>query len=329
MSHRIHFLPRGYTVTVHPGETVLEALHRLGYTAPYACRNGNCHVCAARGLKGHPGSAARLEGAEGSPDVLICKARPESDCELEMTNLYAPDEIPVSEFSAQIIGIEPFTDEVFRVVLRAPAGKLPAFFPGQYLQLMVPEVDGAYFSIANAPGSREIELHMLVLSEQSSAQDILDYLRTHPTVKIRMPLGRCCLTALPEGPVVLVAAGTGFAQIKSVMEGLLAQGFSHPITALWGVRRARERYAPALFNEWARHPNVRCIAIDADNLDNEWNGHHGELIRALRETSMEWAKAHVFASGSPAMVYSAMDTLLEQGLPEAQFHSDVLEYAPR
>ena len=48
LSHRIHFLPRGYTVTVQVGETVLEALHRLGYTAPHACRNGKlpCVRCS-------------------------------------------------------------------------------------------------------------------------------------------------------------------------------------------------------------------------------------------------------------------------------------------
>ncbi|MBK8970966.1 MAG: 2Fe-2S iron-sulfur cluster binding domain-containing protein [Hahellaceae bacterium] len=329
MSHQIHFLPRGYTVTVHPGETVLEALHRLGYTAPYACRNGNCHVCAARGLKGHPGTGARLEGANGSPDVLICKARPESDCELEMTNLYAPNEIPATEFAAQIARITPFTPEVFKIELLAPAGRLPAFHPGQYLQLLIPGLDGAFFSIANAPGGREIELHILVLPEQSSAKEILDYLQTHATVKVRMPMGRCCLTQLPEGPVVLLAAGTGFAQIKSLMEGLVAQGFSQPVTAVWGVRRARERYATDIFNAWSQRANVRCLSIDADNLDNEWNGHHGELIRALRDEPIDWSKAQVFASGSPAMVYSAMDMLVDKGLPTASFHSDVLEYAPR
>ena len=37
----------------------------------------------------------------------------------------------------------------------------------------------------------------------------------------------------------------------------------------------------------------------------------------------------VFVSGSPKLVFSAMDALMEAGLPESQFFSDVLAYATR
>jgi CDP-4-dehydro-6-deoxyglucose reductase, E3 len=52
-------------------------------------------------------------------------------------------------------------------------------------------------------------------------------------------------------------------------------------------------------------------------------------VRTVLASGMDWSNVEVHASGSPTMVYTLMDALLEVGLPQEAFFSDVLEYAPR
>ncbi|MBL8499118.1 MAG: 2Fe-2S iron-sulfur cluster binding domain-containing protein, partial [Nitrosomonas sp.] len=42
MSHQIIIQPSGHVFQVEPGETILEAALREGFSLPYGCRNGSC-----------------------------------------------------------------------------------------------------------------------------------------------------------------------------------------------------------------------------------------------------------------------------------------------
>ena len=331
MSIDVVFRPGSYRVSVAPGETILEAVNGHGYRAPNACRNGVCHVCVARLLCGDPGREGVLAPALPGhpPSVLICKAQPLSDCELEMTNLYPPGVVPAREMAAQIHAVRALSGDVHEVDLLTPAGIVPDYHAGQYLQLLIPGHEGAYFSIANAPGSRHLQLHILAVPGQSSACEIVEYLRNRPTVRLRLPMGRCCLTSMPASPLVLVAAGTGFAQIKSMVEWLILKGHIRPVHVYWAVRRPEERYAAATFSSWTQLPWLRCVGVTGDSQDNDWTGHHAELVRALCSNPVDWQQAEVYVSGSPPMVYAVQDALRPLGLADHLFHSDVLDYAPR
>ncbi len=335
----LSFQPSRHQFTLQPGQTVLEAAQQHGYKLPHACDNGVCHVCSATILNGE--LQTELSGElqadkqlvierRGRPQVLLCKARPQSDCEFEIDALWGPNQLEAKKLALQVIAIESLSADIFRVKLLAPAGKMPEFFAGQYLQLLVPGLDSAFFSIANAPGTREIELHIQVHADQQSAVTILNYLRDNPVVKAMLPLGQCHLSSVPDADVVLIAAGTGFSQMKSLVEFLLSQGYTQAITLYWGVRTPGEMYLRQWVERWAENtPQLTFVPVSADNQDNEWPGHHAELVREVLLRNHDWQNSLVFVSGSPSMVYTAMDALTPKGLPAQQFFSDVLEYAPR
>ncbi|MDX1399242.1 MAG: CDP-6-deoxy-delta-3,4-glucoseen reductase, partial [Oceanospirillum sp.] len=58
--------------------------------------------------------------------------------------------------SVELLG----SSDVYRVVLQTPAGKLPDFAAGQYLEIILPNGDRSAFSIANRPDGRRLELHI-------------------------------------------------------------------------------------------------------------------------------------------------------------------------
>lgn len=233
-------------------------------------------------------------------------------------------------FQANVVDVRSINHDVYRVELQLPRRRELSFYAGQYLSVSLPDAEPRYFSIASSPAEQHIELHVQASPEWASAQKVIDALRTGETISLEAPHGKACLTSVPEKPLVLVAAGTGFAQIKSLVEYLRGTSFEQPVKLFWGVRRHEDMYLRSMARQWSEDwPEFTFLPVVGDDEDSEWSGHHDQLVRAVLASAMDWKTVEVHASGSPAMVYTLMDALVEAGLPSEAFFSDVLEYAPR
>lgn len=60
-----------------------------------------------------------------------------------------------------------------------------------------------------------------------------------------------------------------------------------------------------------------------------WEGRCGMLHEAIREDFSDLKPLHIYASGSPSMVYGTLDALVEAGMDPHQMRADVFAYAPR
>jgi len=320
---KVTLQPSGAAFDVGVGESILAAACRLGYECPQGCRNGNCHVCTARLVEGRVRQAGEiLEHGE----LLACQAEPLEDCLLYWDGVRAPGELPVRELSCQLIDCDALGDDVFRVRLRAPAGKPPRYHAGQYLQLRREDGSFSSFSLASAPCmGRDLELH--ILAREASTQDLLAFVRRQGFAHVRLPFGDACLMELPDGPLVLIAAGTGMAQMQSLVEHCRANGFTQPIHLYWGARRPEDFYRLPFADEWQCLPNLHLHRVVSDLCG--WEGRCGLLHEAVREDFADLRALQVYACGSPGMVYSTLDALVEAGMDACQMHADVFAYAPR
>ena len=86
--YRITLANRGGRVSpCGEADTILEAAEDGGVVLPFGCRYGGCITCAARLVSG---VVDQSEGVALKPDqiadgfVLLCVARPRSDCVLEV-----------------------------------------------------------------------------------------------------------------------------------------------------------------------------------------------------------------------------------------------------
>jgi CDP-4-dehydro-6-deoxyglucose reductase len=315
--------PSGAVLTVQPHERILDAARRLGYDCPQSCRNGNCHVCAALLVEGRVQQGG-IELSEG--ELLTCLAEPLEDCVLHWDGVLAPGELPVLELACQVVACDDLGGDVFRLRLQAPAGKVPRYHAGQYLLLQRDGDDYAAFSLASAPHcGRELELH--VLARDDAAVELIAQLRSTGMVRIKMPFGDTHLAELPNGPLVLIAAGTGMAQMHSLIEHLRTTGFDHPVHLYWGARRPEDFYALEHWAQWQQVPNLFLHQVVSDQCG--WQGRCGLLHEAVREDFRDLSALHVYASGSPAMVYATLDALVEAGMDAHQMRADVFAYAPR
>ncbi|TXH96372.1 MAG: CDP-6-deoxy-delta-3,4-glucoseen reductase [Pseudomonas sp.] len=320
---KITLQPTGAQIETAPGERILDGARRLGYDCPQSCRNGNCHICAALLVEGR----VRQAGAElDHGELLACMAEPLEDCVLHWDGVRERGVLPVRSLACQLTECVAVGGDVFRVRLCAPAGKPPRYHAGQYLLIERPGDEPAAFSIASAPHcGRVLELH--ILAREESAQRLLAQLQAEGFARVQLPFGDTHLAELPPGPLVLIAAGTGMAQMHSLIEHCRAAGFAQPVHLYWGARTAADFYELPHWAEWQELANLTLHRVVSDELG--WAGRQGLLHQAVREDFADLKALHVYASGSPQMVYGTLDALVEAGMDAHQMRADVFAYAPR
>src|SRR5690606_41946361 len=88
-----------------------------------------------------------------------------------------------------------------------------------------------------------------------------------------------------DAPIVLLASGTGFAPIKSIVEQVIAKGRELSMALYWGGRRPHDLYMNALAEQWAATvPGFRYVPVVSDALpEDAWRGREGFVHRRSEE----------------------------------------------
>ena len=332
MSHIIVIQPKGLQFTAEPHEDLLTAAQRAGITIRKSCTNGVCEICRCQLIAGVVDTPEGIRDPQ-HPDVnplLTCVSKARSDLILELDKVLGPGEIPVQHIAFQIQNIAELSGGVHQISLLAPAGKLPQFHAGQYLELLVD--GGEYpFTIASAPGSRELELHLGVSSDNQTSQMILKHLQTNSTVRVRLAKGDVWTAAEHHlhnlhDPLVFVVAGTGFSQAKAMIEEQLKH--QHSRLYLYWVNKDCSGFYSSLAQEWADSGLIKYQAICSDNTD--CSEHESRTVEAcIADDFADLSHIRVVACGGPGFVFSVLDGLEENGLKAEQMQSDVFAYAQR
>ncbi len=331
----VTLLPGGRTFDAAAAESVLDAALRAGIALPYGCRNGACRSCAARVVSGAiaypggtPGALDRAERSAGR--ALLCAATARSDLVLEV-ELPDPDGgIRVRQLPCRVVARSLLAHDVVGLELALPAGEQLAFRAGQYVDVLLRDGRRRAFSLANPPhrGDR-LELQIRRVPGGRFSGHAFDGLRERSLLRIEGPLGSFWLRAQHRRPVLLVAGGTGFAPIKSMVEDALHAGFDQPITLYWGVRARRDLYLDALARGWARdHPGIDYVPVLSDpQPGDDWSGRTGLVHAAVLDDHRDLSGHAIYASGPPAMVDAARDGFPGHGADPAFMYSDSFDHA--
>ncbi|GGX97438.1 hypothetical protein GCM10007160_26230 [Litchfieldella qijiaojingensis] len=237
--------------------------------------------------------------------------------------------------TCQVTAVEDLTPDVFRVHLEGRAEAM-AHAPGQYLELKLDDGVWVPFSIANAHlGDGTLELHIQHWPERTNSARLREMMQHAAQLTLRLPQGECVLDDTSRRPLVLIAAGTGFAQMKAIIEAALRQDASRSIDLWWAVRERRDLYLESLAREWAadysnfHFHGVTEAAVEEGFDDSRVTGHTGRIDKVLARDLGDVQGHDVYVSGSPGMVYACIDVLASLGLEASRVFSDVFSYAPR
>jgi len=182
------------------------------------------------------------------------------------------------------------------------------------------------FSIASSPDCGDmLEFHLRDVEEGLLARLLHGHLNDASKVRVDGPKGDYSFDLAAEKPLIMLAGGTGFAPVKSMLEYAMQHGLKRKVLLYWGARTRDDLYCADLVQRWCRaEEGLNCVPVLSDE---PWDGRMGYVHDVLLEDITDLSGYEVYASGSPQMIKSSYDALIARGLPELSYYSDVLDYA--
>ena len=330
---RITVQPSARTFTADAGETILAAAIRQGIGMPYGCKDGACGSCKCRKLEGsvvhgaHQ-SKALSEEEEANGFILSCCGVAQSDLVLESRQVTEAGALPVRKMPTRVSLLEKKSHDVMLLRLQLPASENFAYHAGQYVEFILQGGVRRSYSMANAPHTQAdcggLELHIRHLPGGTFTDQVFGALKEKDILRIEGPYGSFFLREESDKPIVLLAAGTGFAPLKAIIEHMQLRGSTRPTTLYWGGRRPQDLYLDA----WVKArllemPHLRYVPVVSDAQPGDaWSGRTGFVHRAVLQDLPDLSPYQVYACGTPLMVEAARADIARAGLPPDEFYAD-------
>jgi CDP-4-dehydro-6-deoxyglucose reductase len=305
-------------------------------TLPYGCRDGVCGACRGKVLNGKIDHGKAQPHALSDADreagfALFCCAQARSDLVIESREVRKASDIPVKTLPARIQQLVRAAPDVMILKLKLPANERLQFLAGQYLDILLKDGKRRSFSLANAPHDDEfLELHVRHMAGGLFTEHVFSQMKEKDILRFNGPHGTFFLREESKKPMVMVAGGTGFAPIKSVVEHAIAENCQRQITVYWGSRTRADLYHLSLAEAWAAaHTNIRFVPVLSEpTATDSWEGRTGLVHHAVMADFPDLSGHQVYACGAPAMIAAAKrDFSSGCKLPESEFFADSFEFA--
>lgn len=327
MNHQVTVAGTGIRFPCAPDESVLDAAERAGYALPYSCRKGVCASCAGHLAEGR--AEVRGHGAVAGPadDVLLCQARPRGDLVVAPRRITERGAVTRAVHTLRVHRVSWPADDVVAVQLRLPAGRRVKFTAGQYLKVLLPDGDTRSYSLANPPHRNDsVLLHVRVVPHGRFSERIATRLRKGDQLTVELPHGAFGLDTDPGRsgrPALLLATGTGFAPLRSLVEDCVKRGDTRPLHLYWGGRREQDLYEQHTARDWAARLPWLTFTPVLSRPEPGWQGRVGHVQDAALADHPDLSGHDVYACGSDTMTRAALDTLTTRGgLDPARFFCD-------
>jgi NAD(P)H-flavin reductase/ferredoxin len=306
-----------------PREYVLDAAERAGYSIPSSCRKGACNTCEAGLVAGEVEQRGRGRRTARDGVALMCRSQPRTDLTIRPKGFERVDIFRRKIITTKIFRLTAPTPDVTILSLRFPIGLRAPFKAGQYLQVVMDDGDRRNFSMANAARDNDgAELHVRHVPGGKFSMRTLSKLSVGDPLQIEAPYGDFYLRASPR-PVILLASGTGFAPIKSMVETAILADNRRPMHLYWGARRREDIYLEKLPARWAQRLTWFSFTRVLSEPSLAWTGRTGLVHNAVLEDHSDLSGTDVYACGNPLMVAAAQHEIAgRHGPGDAQFFAD-------
>ncbi len=350
--HSVRIEPHGRTLRVAPGQPVLEAALAAGLNLPHSCKSGHCSSCRARLVSGqilYPNGrplGITTEDARAG-DILLCQAQPHSDLVVQARFVENVADVAIKALPCRIAALTLLAPDVLQVQLRLPSVERLRFHAGQYLDVLLPGGRRRSFSIASPPHDSDfLELHVRRVPgggftarlfagldpnapTEAATGGPEDPLAVGSLLKVEGPIGQFGYTDGPA-PLILVAGGTGFAPLKSMLRHVLETSIRRPMYFYWGARHAHDVYEEERVLGWTRsQAQLKFTAVLSEATSAEAAHHRtGWVHDAVLADFPDLSAFEVYAAGPPAMIEALRAAFPRHGLPAGKLHFDSFDYAP-
>ncbi|MGF1751821.1 MULTISPECIES: NAD(P)H-flavin reductase [Vibrio] len=231
----------------------------------------------------------------------------------------------------KVKSIEPLASNTYQILLHP---ETPVNFKaGQYLMVEMGESDKRPFSIASSPCRHEgeIELHIGAAEHNAYAIEVVDAMKraleTNGDINIDAPHGEAWIREASQRPMLLIAGGTGFSYVRSILDHCISQSIIQPIYLYWGGRDEKQLYAKEeLVAIASQHAHIQFIPV-IEHADGNWSGKQGNVLQAVSDDFESLENFDIYIAGRFEMAGAARDqfTQNKQVTPE-HMYSDAFAF---
>ncbi len=220
--------PSGHEFFVEGSDSILDAALKAGLHPEYGCSSGNCGSCKARVLSGrvrnirdHDYVLSAREQAEGY--ILTCSNTAVTDLVLEAPEALSAGDLPLQQIRASVRAIDMLAPDLALLRVQTPRTQTLRFMAGQRIDLTSEDGAQARLPIASCPcDGRNLQFLVRRRPGDRFADSVLAPVGEPQTLELAGPVGVFTLREESTAPAVFVAAGDGFAAIKSLVEHAIA-----------------------------------------------------------------------------------------------------------
>lgn len=331
-------LPLGQSLTVKAStsENLLKAALESGLPWPHNCRVGSCGTCRCKLLSGKikplNDFSYVLSGEElDAGYILACQTMLKSDIEVEVqldAHANGVDLAKSRQVNGRINGVKSLTHDILEVQMELDSS-FNDYLPGQYADITVPGVvDRARsYSFSRSPANEKPN-HVSFFIRKVNGGELTEWLhgreRIGQKIVLDGPHGTFYLRK-PEGPIVLVAGGSGLAPIRALLQQIVEEDLRTDIALIFGARTQQDLYCLDEIEKLGAKVNGRfrfIPVLSVEKNSDQWTGLVGHCPDAITAEMLELKSSHAYLCGPPVMVDAAINRLKSIGLEENRIFFD-------
>ncbi|SFN24248.1 2Fe-2S iron-sulfur cluster-binding protein [Marinobacter pelagius] len=319
---QLRILPQDVTITMAPGQTLLEAALANDIPYPHDCTVGTCASCKTRLKQGRVREATpfgyTLSKAElDAGYILACQAFPRDELTVVELDVQSATLPPAEQFEARIVATEPLTHDILKVTVQAD--RPVHYLAGQYAKLRIPGSERfRCYSFANAPqrnGRSSIEFYIRKVPGGEFTGALFSAELDGKPLEMEAPHGTFYLRG-GDAPMVCIAGGSGLAPLISILEHIRGNRIQRDCTLLFGARTQGDLYQlDSIANIAANwRGEFRFIPVLSQEPEvSDWTGARGLVTDHIPAEFCDSAEGYL--CGPPPMIDAAITRLLELGIP--------------
>ncbi|MDQ3628064.1 MAG: 2Fe-2S iron-sulfur cluster binding domain-containing protein [Actinomycetota bacterium] len=334
--HVVRFEPVGIEIEVGEDQTVLRAAAENGLMLPHGCKEGQCASCKSFVLDGEDIELDKystfalpdFELEEGY--TLLCRAHVYEDVTIELLH-YDEDLIrsghPIIKAVAEVVSNENVTHDLRHLVLRLVEPEEIPFFPGQYVDIAIPDSEETRcFSMANTSSKQSGQLEFVIkVYPDGQFSKFLDAgLSVGDRLDLVGPFGVFTLRDGRDSELIFVGGGAGMAPVLALLRSMAERGSSRKATYYYGARRRQDLcFEQDLRSLEETLPNFRYVPALSEPDDSEdWDGEVGLITDVVKRHESDLGDADAYVCGPPPMVEAAVEVLSGLGADEKHIYYD-------
>jgi len=235
--------------------------------------------------------------------------------------------LPIQQAVGEVVANDPVTHDMRHLVLRLVEPREIRFFPGQYVDIMIPGSQASRsFSMANTTCGRsgQLEFVIKVYPDGLFSRFLDDTVKVGDRLGLTGPFGVFTLREGYDCDLIFVGGGAGMAPILSLLRSMAEKGIERKATYYYGARGRRDLcFEQELRGLEQTMPGFRYVpALSEPAADDGWDGEVGLITDVVKRHEADLKGAHAYICGPPPMVEAAMPLLSALGVEDKRIYYD-------